>query len=106
MEFDEHKCSKYPYAKLDEIELAYAITIHKSQGSEYPVVILPLLSGPQVLMTRNLLYTAITRAKKCVMILGSRETVNGMIDNVSSNARYTGLCDDIKEIYALDDSIK
>lgn len=57
-------------------------------------------------MTRNLLYTAITRAKKCVMILGSRETVNGMIDNVSSNARYTGLCDDIKEIYALDDSIK
>ena len=106
VEFDEHKCSKYPYAKLDEIELAYAITIHKSQGSEYPVVILPLLSGPQVLMTRNLLYTAITRAKKCVMILGSRETVNGMIDNVSSNARYTGLCDDIKEIYALDDSIK
>lgn len=106
VEYDDHRRVTYSYAKLDELELSYAITIHKSQGSEYPVVILPLLSGPQVLMTRNLLYTAITRAKKCVMIIGSRETVNEMIRNVSPNVRYTGLRDDICDIYAMEENLK
>ncbi len=71
VEFDEGRRVDYPFGQLDELELAYAITIHKSQGSEYPAVILPLLSGPKMLFNRNLLYTAVTRAKKCVMALSS-----------------------------------
>ena len=98
VEYDEHRLVEYPFSTLDEIELAYAITIHKSQGSEYPAVILPLLSGPKMLFNRNLLYTAVTRAKKCVTILGSSETVQEMIDNAKENRRYTGLNDRIKEI--------
>ncbi|MDE7112915.1 MAG: ATP-dependent RecD-like DNA helicase, partial [Acetatifactor sp.] len=88
----------YPFALLAERELSYAITIHKSQGSEYPAVILPLLAGPKLLFNRNLLYTAITRAKSCVTILGSSDTVRGMIDNVSENSRYTGLAERIREV--------
>ena len=98
VEYDEHRLVEYPFSTLDEIELAYAITIHKSQGSEYPAVILPLLSGPKMLFNRNLLYTAVTRAKKCVTILGSSKTVQEMIDNAKENRRYTGLNDRIKEI--------
>ena len=82
---------EYTFSQLDEIELAYAITIHKSQGSEYPAVLLPLLSGPKMLMNRNLLYTAVTRARKCVTILGSQEVVDGMIENENQYHRYTGL---------------
>ena len=81
VEYDEHRLVEYTFSQLDEIELAYAITIHKSQGSEYPAVLLPLLSGPKMLMNRNLLYTAVTRARKCVTILGSQEEVDGMIEN-------------------------
>lgn len=98
VEYDEHRLVEYPYIQLDEIELAYAITIHKSQGSEYPAVILPLLTGPKMLFNRNLLYTAVTRARKCVTILGSSATVCEMIDNEKENRRYTGLKERIAEI--------
>lgn len=98
VEFDEHRRVTYQYAQLDEIELAYAVTIHKSQGSEYPAVIMPLLSGPRMLFNRNLLYTGVTRAKNCVTILGSRNTVQEMVDNNYQNRRYTGLADRIKEL--------
>jgi exodeoxyribonuclease V alpha subunit len=98
VEYDEHRRVTYQYAQLDEIELAYAITIHKSQGSEYPAVIMPLLSGPRLLFNRNLLYTGVTRAKTCVTILGSSRTVQEMIDNNYQNRRYTGLKECIKSI--------
>ena len=98
VEYDEQKRIEYPFTGLDEIELAYAVTIHKSQGSEYPAVILPVLSGPKLLFNRNLLYTAVTRARKCVTILGSRQTILDMIRNEKQNRRYTSLCDRIREI--------
>lgn len=98
VEYDDLRRVTYPMTGLDEIELAYAVTIHKSQGSEYPAVILPLLAGPRMLMNRNLLYTGVTRAKSCVTILGSRDTVNQMIANESEQKRYTGLRERICEI--------
>lgn len=101
VEFDEHRRVTYPFAQLDEIELAYAVTIHKSQGSEYPAVIMPLLSGPRMLFNRNLLYTGVTRAKNCVTILGSSKTLQEMIDNNYQNRRYTGLADRIRELIPL-----
>ncbi|MEG1945658.1 MAG: ATP-dependent RecD-like DNA helicase [Lachnospiraceae bacterium] len=91
IEFDEHKVVEYSFKQLDELELAYAITIHKSQGSEYPAVVIPLLNGPRMLMNRNLLYTAVTRAKKCVTLVGNDATFQEMIENVSEQKRYTGL---------------
>ena len=97
VEFDEHRRVTYTFSQLEELEPAYAVTIHKSQGSEYPAVLLPLLSGPRMLFNRNLLYTAVTRAKNCVTILGSRETVYQMIQNESENRRYTALEDRIRE---------
>lgn len=103
VEYDEHKRIEYPFSGLDEIELAYAVTIHKSQGSEYPAVILPVLTGPRMLFNRNLLYTAVTRARKCVTILGSRQTVQEMIRNENQNRRYTSLCDRIIEIMETED---
>ncbi len=96
--FDEGKCVVYPFSELDELELAYAITIHKSQGSEYPAVIIPLLGGPKMLLNRNLLYTAVTRARSCVVILGSENTVYQMIDNEEQLKRFTGLCEKIRVI--------
>ena len=101
VEYDEQKRVNYPFALLEELELSYAVTIHKSQGSEYPAVILPLLSGPKMLFNRNLLYTAVTRARNCVTILGSSGTVRGMIENVSENRRYTALNQRIREICAI-----
>ena len=98
VEYDEHRQVTYAFAQLDEIELAYAVTIHKSQGSEYPAVIMPLLTGPKMLFNRNLLYTGVTRAKNCVTILGSRQTVEEMIENDHQNRRYTGLADRIREL--------
>ena len=98
IEFDEHRSVRYAYAQLDEVELAYAVTIHKSQGSEYPAVIMPLLTGPRMLMNRNLLYTGVTRAKNCVTILGSRQMVQEMIANNYQNRRYTGLAERICEL--------
>ena len=102
VEYDEHRLVEYTFSQLDEIELAYAITIHKSQGSEYPAVLLPLLSGPKLLMNRNLLYTAVTRARKCVTILGSQEMVDGMIGNENQYHRYTGLGKRILELESED----
>lgn len=99
VEYDEQRRVTYPFSLLDELELSYAITIHKSQGSEYPAVLLPLLGGPRMLFNRNLLYTAITRARSCVTILGSSATVRSMIDNVSENRRYTALAARIGEQY-------
>ena len=98
VEFDEGRMVEYPYKLLDELELAYAITIHKSQGSEYPAVVMPLLSGPRMLFNRNLLYTGVTRAKNCVTILGSRKTLQEMVDNNYQNRRYTGLAERIREL--------
>lgn len=98
VEYDEHRRVEYAFTQLDEIELAYAVTIHKSQGSEYPAVILPLLSGPKLLFNRNLLYTAVTRARKCVTILGSARVVQEMIDNERESRRYTSLGDRIREL--------
>lgn len=98
VEFDEHRRVTYPFSGLDELELAYAVTIHKSQGSEYPAVVMPLLSGPRMLFNRNLLYTAVTRAKDCVTILGSSQTVQDMIDNVNENRRYSSLDVRIREM--------
>ena len=91
IEFDEGRMVEYSFKQLDELELAYAITIHKSQGSEYPAVVIPLLTGPRMLMNRNLLYTAVTRAKKCVTLVGNDVTFQEMIGNVSEQRRYTGL---------------
>ena len=89
--FDDDKTVYYPFSGLDELELAYCITVHKSQGSEYPAVVMPLLSGPWQLFNRNLLYTAVTRAKKCVTIIGSRQAVSSMIKNEREQNRYSGL---------------
>ena len=100
VEFDEGRTVEYSFKQLDELELAYAITIHKSQGSEYPAVVIPLLTGPRMLMNRNLLYTAVTRAKKCVTLVGNDATFQGMIANVSEQKRYTGLKDRLRSLEA------
>lgn len=98
VEFDDSHLVEYSFNQLDELELAYAVTIHKSQGSEYPAVILPILDGPRLLFNRNLLYTAVTRARKCVTIVGSDIMVQYMIDNKNEQSRYSGLCDRIVEM--------
>ena len=95
---------EYPFSDLEDLEPAYAVTVHKSQGSEYPAVILPLLSGPAGLFNRNLLYTAVTRARDCVVILGSRQAVAAMTANVRENRRYTGLKERIHEIFTVADT--
>lgn len=97
VEYDEGRKVKYPNELLDELELAYAITVHKSQGSEYPAVIIPLLPGPRLLYNRNLLYTAVTRAKKCLTIVGSETTFQDMIQNKNEQNRYTSLAERIQE---------
>ena len=98
--YEEDHLIRYPFSNLDELELAYAITIHKSQGSEYPAVVLPLLTGPKQLFNRNLLYTAVTRAKKCVTIVGSADTVASMVENADELSRFTSLDEMIQEIAA------
>ena len=97
VEFDEGKMVEYSFKQLEELELAYAITIHKSQGSEYPAVVIPLLPGPKLLYNRNLLYTAVTRAKKCLTIVGSEDTFQEMIKNKNEQERYTSLDERIQE---------
>lgn len=101
VEFDDKRKVRYNYENLEEMELAYAITIHKSQGSEYPAVVLPILTGPRLLFNRNLLYTAITRAKECVTIVGNHEMVSRMIENISEYERYTSLEIAIKQMEEL-----
>ena len=97
VEFDEGRMVEYPYKMLEELELAYAVTIHKSQGSEYPAVVIPLLGGPKMLMNRNLLYTAVTRARKCVTLVGNEVTFYEMVNNITEQKRYSGLKDRILE---------
>ena len=103
VEFEDGRFATYSFKQLEELELAYAITIHKSQGSEYPAVILPVLSGSQMLLNRNLLYTAVTRARKCVTVVGSEETFAEMIRNEKQQKRYSALDERIRE---LNESIK
>ncbi|MCI9339135.1 MAG: ATP-dependent RecD-like DNA helicase [Dorea sp.] len=98
VEYDEHRIVKYPYSLLDELELAYAVTIHKSQGSEYPAVVIPLLQGPRQLYHRNLLYTAVTRARRCVTLVGSDQVFHEMIQNVNEQRRNTSLDQRIREL--------
>lgn len=98
VEFDEHRLVKYPYNLLEELELAYAITIHKAQGSEYPAVVIPLLQGPRQLFHRNLIYTAVTRARKCVTLVGSDAVFQQMIQNTNEQERNTSLSERIKEL--------
>ena len=93
VEYEEGRMAEYGFSQLNELELAYAITIHKAQGSEYPAVIIPLLNGPQPLMNRNLLYTAVTRARKCVVLVGDENTFSRMVENKSQQERYSGLKD-------------
>ena len=97
VEFEDGRYAQYTFKQLDELELAYAVTIHKSQGSEYPAVIIPILSGPRMLMNRNLLYTAVTRARKCVTVVGSEETFREMINNEKQKRRYSSLDRRIQE---------
>ena len=97
VEFDEGRVVEYPFKLMDELELAYAITIHKSQGSEYPAVVIPLLSGPAMLMNRNLIYTAVTRARKCVTLVGNEATFAQMVQNTSQQKRYSGLKERLME---------
>lgn len=99
VEFDERRFVEYSFKQLDELELAYAITIHKAQGSEYPAVIIPLLGGPKMLMNRNLLYTAVTRARRCVTLVGDEKTFEEMENNRMEQSRYTTLDLRIKETY-------
>ena len=89
--FDDAKQVVYSFNELDELEHAFAVTIHKSQGSEYPAVVIPLYTGPRKLLNRNLLYTAITRAKSMVVIVGNIGLVNQMIDNTEEQKRFTSL---------------
>lgn len=98
VEFDEGKMVEYSFRQLEELELAYAITIHKSQGSEYPAVVIPVHSGPRMLMTRNLIYTAVTRARSCVCLVGLPEKFQFMVDNEVEQRRYTGLKTRIREL--------
>ena len=96
--FDENKTVAYSFKQLEELELAYAITIHKAQGSEYPAIVIPLLPGPRMLLNRNLLYTAVTRAKKCVTLVGDENVFFDMIENTTEQTRYSGLKERIQEV--------
>ncbi len=98
VEFDEGRMVDYPFHQLDELDLAYAVTVHKAQGSEYPAVVIPVYPGPRLLMTRNLIYTAVTRARRCVCLVGRPGTFKDMVDNETEQHRYTGLKDRIREV--------
>jgi exodeoxyribonuclease V alpha subunit len=91
IDFEDGRVARYVKSDLDEITLSYAITIHKSQGSEFDVVIIPVLSGPPMLLTRNLLYTGVTRAKKMVVLIGTKQCVARMVHNNYTKIRYTML---------------
>ena len=97
VEFDEVRRVEYSLKNLEELELAYAVTIHKSQGAEYPAAVIPLLNGPQMLMNRNLIYTAVTRAKKCVALVGDENMFFAMVQNTRQQKRYSGLCEELEK---------
>jgi exodeoxyribonuclease V alpha subunit len=102
--YDDYKYVKYNFNQLDELELAYAVTVHKSQGSEFPIVIMPMTWFPPVLATRNLLYTAVTRGKKAVVLVGSGDRLNAMVDNNIIRDRYSGLEYRLRELMNLEDN--
>ena len=99
--YDDTRWVEYPYIQLDELELAYAITVHKSQGSEFPVVVMPAVGGPPMLLTRNLFYTAVTRARRMVMIVGRESAIDQMIANVNTRRRYSALCWRLQQVMSL-----
>jgi exodeoxyribonuclease V alpha subunit len=94
--FDEDKRVEYDYSQLDELELAYAMTVHKSQGSEFPAVVMPVFPGAPMLMSRNLFYTALTRAKELVVLVGKEGSIRAMVDNNREMRRYSGLADKLR----------
>ena len=100
--FDEVKYVTYSFNQLDELELAYAVTVHKSQGSEFPIVVMPVSWFPPVLATRNLLYTGVTRGKQAVVLVGSPDKLNGMVDNNRISARFSGLASRLKRLMQLE----
>jgi len=99
--YDDNRYVKYDRKQIQNVELAYAVTVHKSQGSEYPAVVMPMYRGPHLLMNRNLLYTAVTRARKCVCMVGLPQVFEEMERNESESKRYTGLRDRIVERYSV-----
>ena len=96
--FDDERTAIYEYPMLEELELAYCLSVHKSQGSEFPVVVMPVIRGPQLLMTRNLLYTALTRARQLVVLVGREDAVAAMVNNDHIARRYTALCQRLLEL--------
>ena len=102
--FDEDKRVEYPFTNLDELDLAYAITVHKSQGSEFPIVVMPVCSFAPMLMSRNLFYTAVTRAKDMVVLVGSEKTVANMTMNNQYRERFTGLCEKLVAVRKFTDA--
>ena len=98
VKFEDDKYVTYSFKEADELEHAYAVTVHKSQGSEYPAVVLPLLDGPRMLMNRNILYTAVTRAKKCICVVGDDSTFYEMVSNENEHKRYSSLKLRIREV--------
>ena len=101
--FDDGREASYPFSMLEELEHAFAVTVHKSQGSEYPAVVMPLYAGTDKLLTRNLFYTAVTRARTMVVLVGNLSMVNRMIDNESEQKRYTGLRLRLEELYGMEE---
>ena len=100
--FDEVRYVTYTFSQLDELELAYAITVHKSQGSEFPIVVMPMSWFPPILATRNLLYTGVTRGKQIVVLVGSEDKMNAMVDNNRISQRYSGLAWRLKKFFDID----
>ena len=98
VEYDEGRMADYSFKQLDELELAYAVTVHKAQGSEYPAVVIPLLGVPRMLQTKNLLYTAVTRARSCVVLTGDAQIFRDMVANETEERRYTTLAERIREL--------
>ena len=101
--FDDVRYVTYAFNQLEELELAYAVTVHKSQGSEFPIVVMPVSWFPPVLATRNLLYTGVTRGKQVVVLVGSEDKLNGMVDNNRISQRYSGLAWRLKKFFEIDD---
>ena len=101
VQFDDERIATYEAADVDDLELAYCISVHKSQGSEFPVVVMPAVGGPPMLLTRNLLYTAVTRARRMVMIVGREAAIDQMICNVNTKKRYSALCWRLTQVMSL-----
>lgn len=99
--FDDERLVTYQKQQLDSLELAYCLTVHKSQGSEFPVVVMPVVGGPPMLMARNLLYTALTRARRLVVLVGREEVIAQMVKNDHVAKRYTTLCERLKQLFSL-----